>query len=147
MTSTTPPARNRELLVHRYAELRDAGQGGGVEGRRIKAAVLIAYRAELRKFARNWVRRLPASAPFDVDDLIQEGAIVALAALEHADATRAFEGLLKSSLRNRFRDVRRNEGRRPNAVECVDNYRVHARIDGVCMQSVTYAPAPDSAGA
>lgn len=126
-----PRVANRELLVLRYAEARDAGRPVAA----LRTALVRAYRSELRKLSRAWARTVPG-ASYDIDDLLQESAIVLLHLLD-IDGVRDFDAALRAHVRNRFRDLRRAALRR-DAV-AADGYHLHARIDGA-YQRATHAP-------
>lgn len=127
-----PSAANRELLVHRYTEARDAARPVA----HLRAALVTAYRPELLKIARAWVREMPGPV-YDLDDLLQESAIVLLRLLDTADV-RNFGPMLRASTRNRFRDMRHTERKRAHAA--LDDYQPSARIDGARMYATAYAP-------
>lgn len=129
---------NRELLVLRYTEARDAGKQSSC--RALRGALVAAYRGELTKIARSWTRSI-SGARYDLDDLLQESAIVLLRLLD-VQGVRDFDNALRVSVRHRFRDIRRGELRRETT--STDGFCLHARIDGAYMRS-TAAPAHHAA--
>lgn len=140
-----PGVVNRELLVHRYAALRDAGAAQCAEAVGLRSAVLVAFRPELRRLARSWSRTAP-DASYDAEDLVQEGSIVLLKVLElfRLDAPTPngapprFIDFLGVSVSRRLRDVQRGATRRPSTP--LGDLVPYARIDGACMLGVACSP-------